>query len=87
MTESMSGEGRIARTGIEVAPDERHEMISVAAYYLAERRGFVPGHELQDWKLATAAIDRMLASMRKAGVSRGDYERVGLRNALRLWVD
>ena len=62
-------------------------MIAVAAYYLAERRGFAPGRELEDWWEATSAIDRMLESMRKAGVTRQDYESAGLRNALRLWVD
>ena len=36
---------------------ERHHRIQVAAYYLAERRGFVPGHELDDWLAAEDAID------------------------------
>jgi hypothetical protein len=72
---------------IEVSPEERHDMIAIAAYFLAERRGFMPGHEVQDWCEACLAIDRMLRSMGKAGVTRRDYERVGLRNALRLWVE
>jgi urease gamma subunit len=71
---------------LEVSPRERHEMIAVAAYLLAERRSFTPGRELEDWFEAAAAIDRMLASMSRAGVTRTDYERAGLRNALRLWV-
>ncbi len=29
---------------------------AVAAYFLAERRGFVPGRELDDWLAAEAAI-------------------------------
>ena len=62
-------------------------MIAVAAYYCAERRGFAPGQEMQDWWDATAAIDAMLENMFAAGVSRGEYARAGLRNALRLWVD
>jgi hypothetical protein len=72
---------------IEVSPQERHAMIAVAAYYCAEARGFAPGRELDDWWDAVAAIDRTIAAMSRAGVSRGDYERVGLRNALRIWVD
>lgn len=36
----------------------REAMIREAAYYLAERRGFAPGHELDDWLAAEAAIDR-----------------------------
>jgi hypothetical protein len=38
--------------------DLRHAMIAEAAYYLAERRGFKPGHELEDWLAAEAMIDR-----------------------------
>ncbi len=36
-------------------PDEagRNEMIAVAAYFRAERRGFAPGDPLQDWVMAT----------------------------------
>jgi hypothetical protein len=70
---------------IEVSDEERHEMIAVAAYYLAERRGFVPGGECGDWYEAAAAVDGMLEAMRRAGVTRRQYERVGLRNALKLW--
>lgn len=36
----------------------RHRMISEAAYLLAARRGFAPGHELDDWLAAEAAVDR-----------------------------
>jgi Protein of unknown function (DUF2934) len=72
--------------GMEVSPEERHEMVAVAAYYRAERRGFLPGHEREDWFEAAAVIDAMLEHMRLAGVTRRDYERVGLRNALRLWT-
>jgi len=37
---------------------ERHRMIEVAAYYLAERRGFSAGGELEDWLNAESEIDR-----------------------------
>jgi len=37
----------------------RREMIAVAAYYHAERRGFAPGDTLQDWIKAEAEIARM----------------------------
>jgi hypothetical protein len=40
--------------------------IAEAAYYVAERRGFAPGHELSDLKEAERQVrgrmDRMLAS-------------------------
>jgi len=37
--------------------DVRHQMISDAAYFRAQRRGFEPGHELEDWLAAEAEID------------------------------
>jgi hypothetical protein len=36
---------------------DRHHRVQVAAYYLAERRGFAPGHELDDWLAAEDAIE------------------------------
>jgi len=35
----------------------RHEMIAEAAYYLAEKRGFAPGKELEDWREAESWVD------------------------------
>ena len=66
---------------------ERREMISVAAYYRAERRGFAPGGADQDWLAAEAEIDRLLAALVRQGISREAYEHAGLRHALRLWVE
>jgi microsomal dipeptidase-like Zn-dependent dipeptidase len=62
-------------------------MVAVAAYFLAERRDFSPGQEVEDWWEAAAVIDQMLQNMGRAGVTREEYERVGLRNALRFWVE
>jgi hypothetical protein len=31
--------------------------VSIAAYYCAKRRGFEPGNEDADWRLAEAQID------------------------------
>ena len=36
----------------------RCAMIAEAAYYRAERRGFAPGHELEDWVQAEAELAR-----------------------------
>jgi hypothetical protein len=44
----------------EVDPELRYEMVATAAYYIAEQRGFAPGHELEDWSRAQAAIDKEL---------------------------
>jgi len=40
--------------------DVRHDLIAMAAYLRAERRGFEPGHELQDWLAAEAEVDTAL---------------------------
>ena len=39
-----------------VADAARQQMISEAAYYRAQRRGFEPGRELDDWLAAEAEI-------------------------------
>lgn len=41
--------------------DERIAMIAENAYYRAERRGFVPGYDLEDWLAAESEIDTLLA--------------------------
>jgi hypothetical protein len=43
-----------------VDPEFRHEMVATAAYYIAEQRGFEPGHEVDDWLAAEAAVDLTL---------------------------
>ncbi|MFN3883182.1 MAG: DUF2934 domain-containing protein [Rhodocyclaceae bacterium] len=44
----------------ELTPEQRRLYVEVAAYYIAERRGFVGGSELEDWVQAEAEIDRLL---------------------------
>jgi hypothetical protein len=41
------------------AREERERLIRMAAYLKAERRGFAPGTELQDWLEAEREIDRL----------------------------
>lgn len=36
--------------------EDRREMIATAAYFRAQRRGFEPGHELEDWYAAENEI-------------------------------
>ena len=43
-----------------IDPEWRHTMIAQRAYCLAERRGFEPGRELDDWLAAEAVIDAEL---------------------------
>jgi hypothetical protein len=44
-----------------ISPEERKRLIAETAYFIAERRGFAPGWELEDWLLAEAEVDRRLA--------------------------
>jgi len=42
------------------AESDWHRMISEAAYFLAERRGFAPGRSLDDWLQAEVLIKDIL---------------------------
>ncbi|WP_206199422.1 DUF2934 domain-containing protein [Parasulfuritortus cantonensis] len=46
----------------DVTKKELKHLIAVAAYHRAEKRGFAPGYELQDWLDAEAEISAMLGS-------------------------
>jgi len=50
----------------DISPDELRKLISEAAYYRAKRRGFAPGHELEDWVQAEAEVIGRLSSPRPA---------------------
>lgn len=41
---------------------ERRDRIATAAYFRAEKRGFEPGHELEDWLIAEFEVARRQAS-------------------------
>jgi hypothetical protein len=45
---------------VSITPEERHGMICNAAYYLAERRGFIGGDPFQDWVEGEKEVDRLL---------------------------
>jgi len=40
-----------------IDPEVRRQLVAAEAYFLAERRGFAAGHELEDWVAAEAAVD------------------------------
>lgn len=44
-----------------VTPEQRYHYVEVAAYYIAERRGFEAGSAEEDWAQAELEIDRLLA--------------------------
>lgn len=47
---------RMAVAQVASREAERREMIETAAYFLAQKRGFEPGHELEDWFAAETEI-------------------------------
>ena len=53
-----TSESSAARAGIK--PEERRSRIAVSAYLRAERRGFQPGFEVEDWLSAEQEVDQGL---------------------------
>jgi Protein of unknown function (DUF2934) len=52
-------------------PELRARMVETAAYFRAERRGFTPGYEVEDWLAAEAEIESLVggpASPARSGV-------------------
>ncbi|HEY8506795.1 MAG TPA: DUF2934 domain-containing protein [Steroidobacteraceae bacterium] len=45
-----------------ITPEMRRAMIAEAAYLRAERRGFAPGGEVEDWLAAEREVDALLAA-------------------------
>lgn len=60
--EYISNEESKSVISTAITPEERHELIAVAAYYRAQIRGFAPGAELQDWLEAEVEVDSLLES-------------------------
>lgn len=87
MAESTSPP-RPAVTWRGMSLEVREAMIREAAYYLAERRGFAPGHELDDWLAAEAAIDRDLAppEVPEAKIQQSGVVGPGIDDALKRLV-
>jgi len=49
--------GRVTRPFVDaLTDDQRHELIAVIAYHLAEGRNFEPGHETEDWLAAELQV-------------------------------
>lgn len=53
-----------------ISPEERFQMISEAAYFRAELRGFMVGDELADWLAAETEVDALLLGDDQAQSSR-----------------
>jgi hypothetical protein len=55
-----------------VGPEQRAALIAEAAYFRAEKRGFSPGNETEDWLAAEAEVDaRLLQGAAAPPVRRG----------------
>jgi hypothetical protein len=74
-TPELTGDGLIEvleseQSGLSLSttidPDLRRQLVATEAYFLAERRGFAAGHELEDWVAAEAAVDLRCHKMRVA---------------------
>lgn len=57
-----AGSSRTSTSRQKVTPEERHRMISEAAYYKAERRGSHEADPDRDWYEAEAEIDGQLSA-------------------------
>lgn len=43
-------------------PEKRFQMIALVAYFRAEKRGFSPNNDLEDWLESESEVDRHLNS-------------------------
>jgi hypothetical protein len=59
--ESISLLGNLSLYIVPRLFEDRRALIARAAYLKAERRGFAPGHELEDWLAAENEVDQRLA--------------------------
>ena len=60
---------RAATDPARARADARRRRIAEVAYHRAERRGFAPGHEEEDWLAAEKEVD---ASLRRAPIKPED---------------
>jgi Protein of unknown function (DUF2934) len=57
---------KVAARSIGIDPEVRRKLVAAEAYYLAERRGFTSGNELEDWVAAEAMVDSKLQQLQVA---------------------
>ncbi|MBI1425139.1 MAG: DUF2934 domain-containing protein [Gammaproteobacteria bacterium] len=55
--------GKKAETPIVYTSAQRLQMISEAAYFIAEKRGFAGGNPAEDWLKAENEIDKRLSQL------------------------
>ncbi len=59
---AQSKSGASPSKNVVLSAQQRIHYVEVAAFYIAERRGFAPGNPDEDWKAAEAEVDRLIAS-------------------------
>jgi hypothetical protein len=52
--------GNSAPHAVPCYHEDRHASIAEAAYFKSQHRGFMPGHELEDWLAAEEEVDQRL---------------------------
>ena len=60
--------------------DDREERVRMAAYFRAERRGFLGGYEQEDWFAAEAEVSAVTQSPHGAPQPTGPRRRTKVRN-------
>ncbi len=53
---------RAATREVPISAGQRAHYVEVAAFYIAERRGFAAGNPNDDWLAAEAEVDRLIAT-------------------------
>jgi len=56
-SKSADQAGAVISKTVEKLREDRQQMIATAAYYLAEKRGFNGGDEIQNWLEAESELD------------------------------
>ena len=60
----VAGQHESAQSEVEMSDAETREVMTrIAAYSFYDRRGFVSGHELEDWLQAEVEVERQLAAV------------------------
>jgi hypothetical protein len=77
-TRKRSGSNTKSDSTTTISAADRLRMIETAAYYRAERRGFVSGHEADDWLFAETEIDALIAAA-QAPANGAAVKRTGAR--------
>jgi len=47
----------VAASSASIDTEVRRQLVAAEAYFLAERRGFEAGHEVEDWMAAEVLVD------------------------------